>query len=642
MRVSRSRKNLSTVAPKPSQPLALENVVAEPMTPAKTSESLNLSTNSSSPSLSSPVQNRGHLEIGFGSGDGSIMVSECGTVRRVSARLAKKAGISAYPENADVVSAKRKKVGRASLSGEFDVRNLESGALDTKLGMGCSVGVPEPTIIQQDMGDGAVTELVKERDIFKYGGSVAKLGSGYDVETGMVDTVGSNRRFSKEAKGLGLESLAEDEVDKGFLSLRSGRRVGKRRMRDDDGLASNLFEDANCHEKDERTLSRGKRGKCMVGSEASLTKNGSAPINFMDRALSLVNLNVDANSKEAVKDEGGIIIESGVKTRLSFEEKGAVRDKGVIVIASGVKTRLSVEEKGKMKQGVEASSLSHNDLNQDVTAFTRSESLKDVVVKEQGDIAVETRVKTRRRLNIEEKGKMKLGVGASSSSAIGAAEIKVEDVNGSSVAGADHTADEALPDANVTVDNTRSAYMERFRRFARRNASRFAHFSLHDELGSHAHNAADSEIPLPKQGSGIEDWPGPFSTAMKIIKDRENNRNGKQHSASSNKSGTVELKWIPKNQELCKNQKQVPSLIDLCLSVISKNADAITSLEFIPDALRHKICWFLCDNRRIDGHVLELLLHGTPTEIRLSDCSWLSEESFTKIFKDCNASKLTV
>ncbi|KAL8508946.1 hypothetical protein ACS0TY_016225 [Phlomoides rotata] len=43
MNVLRSRKPLSVVAPKPSQPLALENVAAEPMTPAKTSETLNLS-----------------------------------------------------------------------------------------------------------------------------------------------------------------------------------------------------------------------------------------------------------------------------------------------------------------------------------------------------------------------------------------------------------------------------------------------------------------------------------------------------------------------------------------------------------------------------------------------------------------------
>ncbi|KAL8514980.1 hypothetical protein ACS0TY_013896 [Phlomoides rotata] len=46
MNVLRSRKTLSDVTPKPSQPLALENVAAEPMTPAKTSETLNLFMNS--------------------------------------------------------------------------------------------------------------------------------------------------------------------------------------------------------------------------------------------------------------------------------------------------------------------------------------------------------------------------------------------------------------------------------------------------------------------------------------------------------------------------------------------------------------------------------------------------------------------
>ncbi|KAG8363032.1 hypothetical protein BUALT_BualtUnG0011800 [Buddleja alternifolia] len=85
----------------------------------------------------------------------------------------------------------------------------------------------------------------------------------------------------------------------------------------------------------------------------------------------------------------------------------------------------------------------------------------------------------------------------------------------------------------------------------------------------------------------------------------------------SAKSEAVELKWIPKMQDPCKSQKQLaPSLQELCLTILAKNADAITSLGCVPDVLRHKISWFLCDNRRMDAHFLELLLHGTPTEIR--------------------------
>lgn len=611
MTVLRSREILSTVTPKLSPPLALKNVVTEPVTPSKTSEFLNQSSNSTTPSSSSPTQGCGHLDIGFGSGGGSIMVSESGTVRRLSARLAKKEGISYYLGNVEVVSAKRKKVEGASLNGEFDVRNLGKRVSDLKLGVESSDGIPDAIIIPQilqDLGDGGVTEMDKDGEKIKDSGSVAKLGFGYDIETFMVETVNNGRRkrrFSMEVKALGFESCKEEEVERGILSLRSGKRVVKRGMKDDVGCAGNLLEGienseesgvvlssdvlvesmsvANMEEDEndllkEGRFSRGEKGKGKVGCE-TLVINGSAPVNF------------------ELDDRIG---------------------------------------------------LSLGDSNQDAINLPKSADSKEVV-EDKGSVVIETGVKTRGRLSIEEKGKMKLGLKASSSSCINTVELKAENINGSNVSGSYHSAaNKALQDGlevrdtNVTVNDTRSAYRERFQKIARRNASRFAHFSSQDELGSHAHDATGREIPLPESNSGIEDWPGPFSTAMKIIKDRESSRTGEQHGTSTDKSEAVELKWIPNNHESCKHQKQVPSLQELCLSVLSKNADAITSLDFVPDALRHKICWFLCDSRGMDGHFLELLVHGTPTEIRIRDCSWLSEELFTKTFEGCDASKLTV
>ncbi|XP_041995888.1 uncharacterized protein LOC121746015 [Salvia splendens] len=244
---------------------------------------------------------------------------------------------------------------------------------------------------------------------------------------------------------------------------------------------------------------------------------------------------------------------------------------------------------------------------------------------------------------------MKLDSEASPSSGIETVKLNVENLNGSSGSGVDQLAtNEVLPDevqvrgTNLSEIDTRSAHRARFRNFARRNASRFAHFSARDEFGDRAHDASGTDVAPPETSNRIENWPGPFSTAMKIIKDSETNRNGGKHGGSTDVSETVELKWIPKNHESCRHQKHVPSLQDICLSILSSNADAITSLDFVPDALRHKICWFLCDNRSMDGHFLELLVHDTPTEIRIRDCSWLSEEQFVKIFGGFNTSKLTV
>lgn len=292
----------------------------------------------------------------------------------------------------------------------------------------------------------------------------------------------------------------------------------------------------------------------------------------------------------------------------------------------------------------------------DQVTITLPESAgSEEVVKDKISLVSISDPRTSRRLSREGKGKMKVEVetslfgskrklyaGSSSSSGINSVKLAVENANGSSVSGVDHSASgEVLLDegqvigTNSSVSDTRSVYRERFRNIARRNAARFAHFSSQDV-------SVGTEITHPESRNGIEDWPGPFSTAMKIIKDRESNRNGERHGASADKSEAVELKWSPKSHESCRHQKHVPSLQDICLSILSVNADAITSLDYVPDALRHRICWFLCDSRRMDAHFVELLVHGSPTEIRIRDCSWLTEEQFAKIFSGCDTSKLTV
>ncbi|BAT95093.1 hypothetical protein LR48_Vigan02g164300 [Vigna angularis] len=136
------------------------------------------------------------------------------------------------------------------------------------------------------------------------------------------------------------------------------------------------------------------------------------------------------------------------------------------------------------------------------------------------------------------------------------------------------------------------------------------------------------------------DVPGPFSTAMKIIRDRGMNVQNAQTSSQTNLCESI--KWVPNAKKGDLGILSVPSLQDMCFKILVKNVDAIASLESVPDALRHRLSQLLSDSRRINGHFLELLVRGTPTEIRLRDCSWLTEEQFTECFRMCNTENLLV
>ncbi|GAB4838037.1 hypothetical protein Ancab_027565 [Ancistrocladus abbreviatus] len=183
---------------------------------------------------------------------------------------------------------------------------------------------------------------------------------------------------------------------------------------------------------------------------------------------------------------------------------------------------------------------------------------------------------------------------------------------------------------------------DQFRDIARRNAVRFAHFNAQQEERNDVNSGAGREVPSEQGTEEIEDWPGPFSTAMKIVRDREKKGNDPAQNLSVNKSGVPSVKWTPRKEQSHEKQKHVPLLQDRCMEILAKNADAITSLEYIPDVIRHKLSQMLCDSRKMNGHVFNLLVQGSPAEIRLRDCSWLTEEQFTKSFKCCDTSNLMV
>ncbi|KAL6507155.1 hypothetical protein OROHE_022054 [Orobanche hederae] len=569
MTVLRSRKILATVPSKTSKPLAPENAVGEQVTPPKAFEFMNQPSSSSG----TPSSASPAQELGLGSRD--TMLSETGTVRRRSARLVGKLDTGEYLETVEVVSGKRKKVGGHSLNSKSNARNLETQALDL------------------NSGDGGVTESVRAMEEVKKGENFAA--------SGLVGTVsgGGRRKRKLSAKSLGFESDEKEKLQKKSTSLRSGKRVVRIEMEDKGGSAGNWLEE--------------------IGN--------SKQSGFLCYDDDLVG-----TMSRASVEEGEI--------SLVKEKRGSRGDKG-----KGKVGRETLEMSGSLSVKSELDDqvgLSPSDSCHDAFNLPESADLNEAV-KDKGRITIETGVKTRGRLSKEEKGKMILEVNTSSFfSGTSIAEVKIENVHETSVSGANNhsAANEAFPveqsqvrETNVSVNNSGSGHRERFRNFARQNASRFAHFSSQEEDGSRA---------LPEAQNGVEDWPGPFSTAMKIVRDRGTNKSGVRSGASTNKSETVELKWVPRKQDKVKCEKQVPHLQELCLSILSKNVDAITSLDFVPDVLRHKITCFLCDSRRMNSKFLELLVHGSPTEIRIRDCSWLTEELFIKVFEGVDASQLAV
>ncbi|KAF8393549.1 hypothetical protein HHK36_021793 [Tetracentron sinense] len=172
---------------------------------------------------------------------------------------------------------------------------------------------------------------------------------------------------------------------------------------------------------------------------------------------------------------------------------------------------------------------------------------------------------------------------------------------------------------------------------ARERASRFVQRELNKDYTSFSD--PQREIPSVEAHQEIEDCPTPFSTALNIIKERAMKLNTRQENSTS----ASVIEWRPsKDRHRYHSKPLVPSLHDLCLNVIAKNAEAIFSLENIPDVQRHKLSQLLCDSQRMDWHFMNLLSTGSPTEIRVKNCSWMTEEQLTGTFEGCDTKTLTV
>ncbi|KAG8375761.1 hypothetical protein BUALT_Bualt10G0133900 [Buddleja alternifolia] len=127
--------------------------------------------------------------------------------------------------------------------------------------------------------------------------------------------------------------------------------------------------------------------------------------------------------------------------------------------------------------------------------------------------------------------------------------------------------------------------------------------------------------------------PGPFSEALKMVRARTSKKGAHQ---------LIEWKPSEENQVQSITEPIVPSLLDLSLRVLAENAERIVSLVEVPDVFRRRLTDVLCDTSKMNVHILNLLVKGCPDEIRIKNCSWLTETQFHQTFRNFQTKNLKV
>lgn len=209
----------------------------------------------------------------------------------------------------------------------------------------------------------------------------------------------------------------------------------------------------------------------------------------------------------------------------------------------------------------------------------------------------------------------------------------------------------------------------RFLEIARRRAAHFAHFDADGD------RAPAGELPAPQhqqqqqrrrrrrldninnrndaqaQGqqqpppAAHEDWPGPFSTARRLVEGRAAAAAARQHASSSTDAKVPLVDWHPSRPagDAPFHKRIRSSLQDMCLSILAAHADNIESLEGVPDFLKSRISAAFCGRRKMNSKTASLLFQGEPSEVRIPDCTLISETELTQIlaqFSPCRVEEL--
>uniref|UniRef100_A0A7N0V137 Uncharacterized protein n=1 Tax=Kalanchoe fedtschenkoi TaxID=63787 RepID=A0A7N0V137_KALFE len=165
---------------------------------------------------------------------------------------------------------------------------------------------------------------------------------------------------------------------------------------------------------------------------------------------------------------------------------------------------------------------------------------------------------------------------------------------------------------------------ERSAAYAHRSVISFAR-RVHEE----ARDSANSNTSC-KKVEECRNFSGPFATAFRKLEDELDKLQSK---------GQPLVEWEPAEEQ---NHRHVPSLVDLSMAVIAKNSNLVSSLEYVPHELRERLTSLICDYKKLDSNFMKLLASGSPEEIIVKDCSWMTIEQFHQIFRSFDAKNLRV
>lgn len=168
-------------------------------------------------------------------------------------------------------------------------------------------------------------------------------------------------------------------------------------------------------------------------------------------------------------------------------------------------------------------------------------------------------------------------------------------------------------------------------------APKFAFFKADEDAHSD-----DDEAEELEPAADPQDWPGPYSTATRIMEDRDAKLRAREsNSLKLDNSVDKVILWTPSKDKKAP-WRPAPSLASLCMQTLANHAEGIESLNGIPEELKHKLLVELCHSRKMNTHLLSELLCDNPVMLQLSECSWLKEDDFEIIFGKCMTEVLEV
>ncbi|XP_047971002.1 uncharacterized protein LOC125214143 [Salvia hispanica] len=179
----------------------------------------------------------------------------------------------------------------------------------------------------------------------------------------------------------------------------------------------------------------------------------------------------------------------------------------------------------------------------------------------------------------------------------------------------------------------RAAMAPRDQENRRRAARQLARVNIFDENRGDQPSTENQQPPAPNPMEGLGKLPGPFGDALKMVRERTSKRAAEQL-----------IEWSPsvKDQQRSVAAPFVPSLLNISLKALAECAEGMVSLKQVPDNLRVRLTNRLCDKGLMNVGFLNFLVEGSPTEIRIKNCSWLTEEQFQQTIVKCETDKLQV